>query len=56
MKTFKTYIGGKWIETGKTIDVIDKYTSEVIGKVPKAGKDEVNMAIEAAKTKRDGDG
>ena len=50
MKTFKTYIGGKWIETGKTIDVIDKYTSEVIGKVPKAGKDEVNMAIEAAKT------
>ncbi|NOZ83375.1 MAG: aldehyde dehydrogenase family protein, partial [Epsilonproteobacteria bacterium] len=48
MKTYKTFIGGEWIETGETIDVIDKYSSEVIAKVPKVSAKDVNKAVDAA--------
>lgn len=48
MKNYKTFIGGEWVETGETIDVIDKYSKEVIGKVPKASKETVNKAVDAA--------
>ncbi|WP_025209887.1 aldehyde dehydrogenase family protein [Hippea sp. KM1] len=48
MKQYKTYIGGEWIETGQTINVIDKYTGETIATVPKADKKTVDMAVDAA--------
>ncbi len=48
MKHYKTYIGGEWVETGQTIDVIDKYTGETIGVVPKASEKDVGKAISAA--------
>lgn len=48
MKFYKTYIGGKWIETGKVLDVTEKYTGEIMAKVTLADKSTVDMAVEAA--------
>ena len=43
-------IGGEWVgaEGGKTIDVTDPATGDVIGTVPGSGKAETKRAIEAA--------
>ncbi|WP_035588544.1 aldehyde dehydrogenase family protein [Hippea jasoniae] len=48
MKQYKTLIGGKWVSSPQTIDVIDKYSSEIIAKVPKADKKMVDEAVDAA--------
>ncbi len=48
MKFYKTYIGGKWIETGKVLDVTEKYTGEIMAKVTLADKSTVDTAVEAA--------
>jgi len=48
MREFKTYVGGEWVLTDETIDVIDKYSGEVIAKVPKADKKLVDKAVDAA--------
>ncbi len=48
MESYKTFIGGEWVETDETIDVVDKYSKEVIGRVPKASKETVNKAVDAA--------
>ena len=46
------YIGGAWVAAGSaaTIPVDDPATGEVIGTVPKAGRDETRAAIDAAAT------
>ena len=57
MTDFTTYmmqsnlIGGAWsaADSGKTIDVTNPATGEVIGTVPNCGADETNRAIAAAK-------
>ncbi len=43
-------IDGVWSGAGEGIDVIDKYTDEVIGTVPVASTDDVARATRAAKT------
>lgn len=46
----KQYINGEWIdsESNETIDVINPATEEVIGKVAKGNKADVDKAVEAA--------
>lgn len=43
-------VGGKWIsaDSGKTLDVLNPATSEVLGVVPDCGRDETARAIDAA--------
>ncbi|MGF1609844.1 MAG: aldehyde dehydrogenase family protein, partial [Kiloniellales bacterium] len=44
------YVDGKWIDadSGKTVEVTNPATGEVLGTVPKLGADETRRAIEAA--------
>jgi acyl-CoA reductase-like NAD-dependent aldehyde dehydrogenase len=48
MQTYKTFIGGSWVETGKLLDVTEKYTNEVFAKVPLCDTKEVDLAVSAA--------
>lgn len=48
MKEYKAFIGGEWIDTKESIDVIDKYSGEVIAKVAKSSNDTLKKAVEAA--------
>ena len=50
--TLKNYVDGFWVESQSTRlnDVHNPATGEVIAKVPMSTKDEVNMAVEAAKS------
>ncbi|OSS42582.1 Aldehyde dehydrogenase [Desulfurella amilsii] len=48
MQTYKTYIGGSWVETDKLLDVTEKYTNEVFAKVPLCDTKEVDTAVSAA--------
>lgn len=48
MQTYKTFIGGQWVQTEEYLDVTDKYTGEVIAKVPKADQSLVDKAVQAA--------
>jgi acyl-CoA reductase-like NAD-dependent aldehyde dehydrogenase len=41
-------VAGEWIETGEWIDVRSPYSGDTVGRVPKAGRDETQRAIEAA--------
>jgi acyl-CoA reductase-like NAD-dependent aldehyde dehydrogenase len=41
-------VGGEWIETGEWLEVRSPYSGEVVGRVAKAGADEVRRAIDAA--------
>ena len=51
MKKYQSYIDGKWINSlnGKTITVDNPATEEIIGEVACAGKDDVDLAVDAAK-------
>src|SRR5712691_4879082 len=44
----KLFVGGEWIETGDWLEVRSPYSSEVVGRVAKAGADEARKAIDAA--------
>ena len=46
----KMWIGGEWMvaESGKTFDVINPATEEVIAQLPLGGEPEVNKAVDAA--------
>lgn len=46
---YKNLIDGKMIETGEWCDVVNPATEEVIGQVPKCGKDELDQAVAAAR-------
>ena len=46
---YKNLINGKMIETGEWCDVVNPATEEVIGQVPKCGKDELDQAVAAAR-------
>jgi acyl-CoA reductase-like NAD-dependent aldehyde dehydrogenase len=47
-KTYKLLVGGEWIEDSSTLPVVDKYTGEVIGNVPRASRETVQRATAAA--------
>ena len=44
----KAFVGGEWVETGDWIEVRSPYSSEVVGRVAKAGAAETTRAIDAA--------
>jgi len=44
----RLFVGGEWIETGDWLKVRSPYSGEVVGRVAKAGADEVRRAIAAA--------
>jgi len=48
--TYKLFIGGEWQDaaSGKTFDVINPATEEVIAGIPDAGREDMERAIEAA--------
>ncbi len=47
----KNYIDGEWVESksGETLDVRNPVTIEIIARVPLSTKDEVKMAVGAAR-------
>src|SRR6476659_6853756 len=52
MKTYQLYINGEYVAatSHKTIDVIDPATTEVIATVPDANAQDVDRAVQAART------
>src|SRR5256714_3095059 len=44
----KVFVGGEWVETGEEIEVRSPYSSEVVGRVAKAGAAEARRALDAA--------
>ncbi|HXD73296.1 MAG TPA: aldehyde dehydrogenase family protein [Vicinamibacterales bacterium] len=51
MTTYQLYINGTFVgaKSGRTLDVIDPATTEVIATTPDAGKDDVDAAVRAAR-------
>src|SRR5438477_13160841 len=51
MKTYQLYINGHYVDSksGKTLDVIDPSTTEVIAKTPDANAADVDAAVQAAR-------
>ena len=47
---YKNYINNEWLDadSGKTFEVFNPYTEEVIAEVPASGKSDINKAVEAA--------
>src|SRR5881296_771765 len=58
MQHCRNYIDGEWVEsaTGKTLDVINPATREVIARVPDSGPADVDRAVGAARRAFDSDG
>jgi betaine-aldehyde dehydrogenase len=50
-RTFQLYIGGAFVDAaaGGSLDVIDPSTSEIIARVPDAGREDVDRAVKAAR-------
>lgn len=49
MKQYKILIDGQWVETGKWIEVLDKYHLKPFARIPSADRDLVDKAVAAAK-------
>jgi alpha-ketoglutaric semialdehyde dehydrogenase len=51
-KTFKNFIGGEWVDavSGETFESTSPATGELIGIFPKSGADDLDRAVEAAKS------
>ncbi|MGC8568902.1 MAG: aldehyde dehydrogenase family protein [Nitrososphaeria archaeon] len=51
MKKYALYINGEFVEskTGRKIEVIDPSTGKAFAEVPEAGRNEVDMAVDAAR-------
>ena len=47
----KNFVGGEWVEStsGKTMEVLNPATGEVIAEVPRGTAEDVERAVEAAK-------
>lgn len=49
-KTHRLFIGGEWLETAKSLEVLNPYSGETVSRICVAGKKEMFRSIEAAKT------
>lgn len=47
-EVYKTYIDGSWLETGSTMNVMNKYTGEIFATVPRADAELTGRAVSAA--------
>ncbi len=47
----QNFVGGEWVDAsgGETMDVLNPATGEVIAEVPRAGAEDVDRAVQAAK-------
>ncbi len=52
MKKYQHYINGEWIDStgNKIIAVVNPATEEIIGEISAANKDDIDLAVEAAKS------
>jgi acyl-CoA reductase-like NAD-dependent aldehyde dehydrogenase len=48
-KPYKLLVAGKWVDDEPTMPVLDKYSGEIIGMVPMAGRATVEQAVEGAR-------
>ncbi|MFD1334518.1 NAD-dependent succinate-semialdehyde dehydrogenase [Oceanobacillus iheyensis] len=49
MRSYEMFVGGKWFGNNlEQIDVINPATNELIGTIPKGGKEEAKQAVDAA--------
>jgi acyl-CoA reductase-like NAD-dependent aldehyde dehydrogenase len=44
----EAYLAGKWVSTGKTLNVVNPYNGELVDSVAQCGTHEINLAIDAA--------
>ena len=53
----KLFIGGKWVDavSGKTFDVLDPSTGKVIAAVAAGEKEDIDLAVKAARKAFDGE-
>src|SRR6059036_1655123 len=58
MQAYRNYIDGEWVDaaSGRTLDVINPATREVIARVPDSGAADVDRAVQAARRAFDRDG
>jgi alpha-ketoglutaric semialdehyde dehydrogenase len=51
-RTFRNYIGGRWVDaaTGETFDTVSPADGETLGTFPKSSAEDVDRAVEAAKS------
>ena len=49
VKEYKMLIGGKWIKAKKTLEVTNKYSGDVIGKVSLADRESYEQAVKSAR-------
>ena len=51
-KTFQNYIGGEWLDSasGDTFESVNPATGDTIGTFPRSSAEDVDRAVEAAKT------
>ena len=58
MQFLKNYIDGRWVDaaSGKTFEVLNPATGEVIARAPDSASDDVNGAVRAARRAFDDDG
>lgn len=47
-REYKMLIGGKWVKAKENLEVTNKYSNEVIGKVPLADKESYEKAVKSA--------
>jgi succinate-semialdehyde dehydrogenase / glutarate-semialdehyde dehydrogenase len=50
MRQIKLFIGGEWLTGDGTIEVTDKFTGKVIAHAARASREQVNAAVDAAKS------
>jgi len=50
VQTYKMFINGEWVdaESGKTFTTVNPSTGEELGRVPQAGHEDVDKAVNAA--------
>ena len=55
MKKYQHYINGEWIDSkgNEVIAVVNPATEEVIGEISAANKDDIDLAVAAAKAAYD---
>ncbi|MBF0382705.1 MAG: aldehyde dehydrogenase family protein [Magnetococcales bacterium] len=44
----EAYLAGKWVSTGKTLNVVNPYNGELVDSVAQCGTHEINIALDAA--------
>jgi aminobutyraldehyde dehydrogenase len=51
VQRFGNFVGGEWVDAagGETMEVVNPATGETIGEVPRAGAEDVDRAVEAAR-------